>query len=82
MAENENINPEPGKFNAAREQAQLLARFMNEAAREGRDLTDEVKKLTKDLYGASEAAAEVNEAFRASSRAQRRSRRDDGYIRW
>ena len=36
-----------------------LAREMNDSTRAGRDLTAEVEKLTKKLYGANEAAKEI-----------------------
>ena len=66
----DNIDPkgmqEGAKF------SRLIRDAMNEAANEGRDLTDEVAKLTKSLYGTGEAASEVNKIFRDTSRMQRK----------
>lgn len=67
MAEdNQNTAPDPGKFNQAKEIAKQLAREMNDSAKAGRDLTAEVEKLTKKLYGTSEAAKEINKSFSTS----------------
>ena len=64
MAEdNQNTAPDPGKFNQAKEIAKQLAKEMNDSAKAGRDLTAEVEKLTKKLYGTSEVAKEINKAF-------------------
>ena len=52
------------EFDKAKLSADELASSIRDIVFEGRDLTDEVKKLTKGLYGVSERAAQINKTFR------------------
>ena len=63
------INPE--EFDQARDAAQGLAADMRDILFESRDLTDEVKKLTKAIYGVSETASQINTSFKTMSRLER-----------
>ena len=62
---------DPKDFQAANQPADELLSKMRDMVFEGRDLTDEVKKLTKEIYGAGEAAAQINKTFRDLSRLER-----------
>ena len=68
MADN-TVNPE--EFSKARDSAQGLAADMRDILFESRDLTDEVKKITKAIYGVSETAAQINASFKTMSRLER-----------
>ena len=59
------------EFDKAKVSADELASSIRDIVFEGRDLTDEVKKLTKGLYGVSERAAQINKTFRDMSRLER-----------
>ena len=62
---------DPGDFKDAKQSTDELLSNLRDMVFEGRDLTDEVKKLTKEIYGASEAAAQINKTFRDLSRLER-----------
>ena len=62
---------DPGDFKDAKQSSDELLSNLRDMVFEGRDLTDEVKKLTKEIYGASEAAAQINKTFRDLSRLER-----------
>ena len=62
---------DPGDFKDAKQSSDELLSNLRDMVFEGRDLTDEVKNLTKRLYESGEAAAQINKTFRDLSRLER-----------
>ena len=62
---------DPGDFKDAKQPTDELLSNLRDMVFEGRDLTDEVKNLTKRLYESGEAAAQINKTFRDLSRLER-----------